>query len=127
MAWQLVECGHAIDSAEIPEAENTPWARQLVRGSAIKQPCEPVPVTHAPEGHRPGAERRVHRSAARLSAAKASTPCGDELIPWCLQRADTAQSLYSSYRVLARRKRDETESGTQAKAGRDGKAGRVRY
>ena len=71
-------------------------------GSAIKRPCEPVPVTHAPEGHRPDAKRRVHRSAAQASsAAKASTPCGDQLIPWCLQRADTAQSLYFSTRVLA--------------------------
>ena len=26
-------------------------------GSAIKRPCEPVPVTHAPEGHRPDAKR----------------------------------------------------------------------
>ena len=40
-----------------------------------------------------------HRAAS--SAAKASTPCGDQLIPWCLQRADTAQSLYFSTRVLA--------------------------
>ena len=38
---------------------------------------------------------------AASSAAKASTPCGDQLIPWCLQRADTAQSLYFSTRVLA--------------------------
>ena len=65
-------------------------------GSAIKRPCEPVPVTHAPGGHRPDAKRRVHRCAAASSAAKASTPCGDQLIPWCLQRADTAQSLYFS-------------------------------
>ena len=28
---------------------------------------------------------------AASSAARASTPCGDQLIPWCLQRADTAQ------------------------------------
>src|SRR5271166_5352735 len=49
------------------------WARLLIgfclapaswcAGSAIKRPCEPVPVTHAPEGHRPDAKRRVHRSA----------------------------------------------------------------
>ena len=38
---------------------------------------------------------------AASSAARASTPCGDQLIPWCLQRADTAQSLYFSTRVLA--------------------------
>ena len=38
---------------------------------------------------------------AASSAAKASTPCGDQLILWCLQRADTAQSLYFSTRVLA--------------------------
>ena len=71
-------------------------------GSAIKRPCEPVPVTHAPEGHRPYAEASSSpfRRAAS-SAAKASTPCGDQLIPWCLQRADTAQSLYFSTRVLA--------------------------
>src|SRR5271157_5877810 len=38
---------------------------------------------------------------AASSAAKASTPWGDQLIPWSLQRADTAQSLYFSTRVLA--------------------------
>src|SRR5208337_590307 len=38
---------------------------------------------------------------AASSAAKASTPCGDQLIPWCLQRPDTAQALYFSTRVLA--------------------------
>jgi len=43
-------------------------------GSAIKQPCEPVPVTHAPEGHRPDAKRRVHRSAARLPARPRPVP-----------------------------------------------------
>ena len=43
-------------------------------GSAIKRPCEPVPVTHAPEGHRPDAKRRVHRSAARLPARPRPAP-----------------------------------------------------
>src|SRR5208337_1803364 len=38
---------------------------------------------------------------AASSAAKASTPCGDQLIPRFLQRAETAQSLYFSTRVLA--------------------------
>src|SRR5208283_4134559 len=37
-------------------------------GSAIKRPCKPVPVTHAPGAHGPDARRRVHRSAARLPA-----------------------------------------------------------
>src|SRR5208337_4996556 len=43
-------------------------------GSAIKRPCEPVPVTHAPGGHRPDAKRRVHRSAARLPAQPRPVP-----------------------------------------------------
>ena len=43
-------------------------------GSAIKRPCEPVPVTHAPEGHRPDAKRRVHRSAARLPTRPRPAP-----------------------------------------------------
>src|SRR5208337_2361705 len=43
-------------------------------GSAIKRPCEPVPVTHAPEGHRPDAKRRVHRCAARLPARPRPAP-----------------------------------------------------
>ena len=51
-----------------------PGACQLGAGSAIKRPCEPVPVTHAPEGHRPDAKRRVHRSAARLPARPRPAP-----------------------------------------------------
>ena len=51
--------------------------------------------------HGPDARRRVHRCPAASSAAKASTPWGDQLIPWSLQRADIAQSLYFSTRVLA--------------------------
>src|SRR5271166_1118018 len=43
-------------------------------GSAIKRPCEPVPVTYAPGGHRPDAKRRVHRSAARLPARPRPAP-----------------------------------------------------
>ena len=43
-------------------------------GSAIKRLCEPVPVTHAPGGHRPDAKRRVHRSAAQLPARPRPAP-----------------------------------------------------
>ena len=43
-------------------------------GSAIKRPCEPVPVTYAPGGHRPDAKRQVHRSAARLPARPRPAP-----------------------------------------------------
>jgi len=47
----------------------------------------------------PASSSQLHRVAS--SAAKASTPWGDQLIPWSLQHADTAQSLYFSTRVLA--------------------------
>ena len=69
---------------------------------AIKRPCESVLATLAPAAHDPDANSSsspLRRAASR--AAKASTPWGDQLIPWCLQRADTAQSLYFSTRVLA--------------------------
>ena len=83
--------------------EKTPGARQLVRrfrdqaalrtGSGNARPGRGTVPT-------PSVEFTV--SPRRLPAqAKASTPCGDQLIPWCLQRADTAQSLYFSTRVLA--------------------------
>jgi len=37
-------------------------------GFAIKRPCQLVPATLAPAAHDPHANRRVHRSAARLPA-----------------------------------------------------------
>src|SRR5208337_2739774 len=45
-----------------PPSRNCLAPASWCAGSAIKRPCEPVPVTHAPEGHRPDAKRRVHRS-----------------------------------------------------------------
>ena len=78
----------------------TPSARQLVRRfrdqAALRTGSGNLSGMHGPD-----AKRRVHRCAAASSAARASTPCGDQLIPLCLQRADTAQSLYFSTRVLA--------------------------
>ena len=71
-------------------------------GFAIKRPCESVLATRrsgSARSRRQASSSPLRRAAS--SAAKASTPCGDQLIPWCLQRADTAQSLYFSTRVLA--------------------------
>ena len=48
--------------------------------------------------------RQCSRSPLRRttsSDANASTPCRVQLIPWCLQRSETAQSLSFSTRVLA--------------------------
>src|SRR5208337_1329827 len=43
-------------------------------GSAIKRPCEPVPVTYAPGAHGPDAKRQVRRCAARLPARPRPAP-----------------------------------------------------
>ncbi len=37
--------------------ERNPYARQWCAGSAIKRPCQPVPVTYAPGAHGPDARR----------------------------------------------------------------------
>ena len=77
-------------------------ARQLVRRfrdqAALRTGSGNARSGRAPS-RRQASSSPFRRAAS--SAAKASTPCGDQLIPWCLQRADTAQSLYFSTRVLA--------------------------
>jgi hypothetical protein len=79
-----------------------PGARQLVRRSG-----DQAALRIGSGNGRSGSSRtRRHSSSSPLRraasrAAKASTPWGDQLIPWCLQRADTAQSLSFSTRVLA--------------------------
>ena len=81
---------------------NFPGARQLVRRfrdqAALRTGSGNARSGRAPS-RRQASSSPFRRAAS--SAAKASTPCGDQLIPWCLQRADTAQSLYFSTRVLA--------------------------
>ena len=80
----------------------SPGARQLVRRfrdqAALRTGSGNARSGRAPS-RRQASSSPFRRAAS--SAAKASTPCGDQLIPWCLQRADTAQSLYFSTRVLA--------------------------
>ena len=79
-----------------------PAARQLVRRFR-DQAALRTGSGNARSGRAPS-RRQASSSPFRRApstAAKASTPCGHELIPWCLQRADTAQSLYFSTRVLA--------------------------
>ena len=80
----------------------SPGARQLVRRfrdqAALRTGSGNAHSGRAPS-RRQASSSPFRRAAS--SAAKASTPCGDQLIPWCLQRADTAQSLYFSTRVLA--------------------------
>src|SRR5208337_2090171 len=82
--------------------KNFPGARQLVRRfrdqAALRTGSGNARSGRAPS-RRQASSSPFRRAAS--SAAKASTPCGDQLIPWCLQRADTAQSLYFSTRVLA--------------------------
>src|SRR5271157_822939 len=77
--WQVVESqqhdavtGNATSKHQLAKGLLAPasWCA----GSAIKRPCEPVPVTYAPGGHRPDAKRRVHRSAARLPARPRPAP-----------------------------------------------------
>src|SRR5271166_4267463 len=79
-----------------------PSARQLVRRfrdqAALRTGSGNLCSGRTPS-RRQASSSPFRRAAS--SAAKASTPCGDQLIPWCLQRADTAQSLYFSTRVLA--------------------------
>ena len=91
-----------VDRGLIARLKKTPGARQLV--------CrfrDQATLSIGPGNARPGSARSRRQSSssafrrAPSSAAKASTPGGDQLIPWCLQRADTAQSLYFSTRVLA--------------------------
>ena len=79
-----------------------PSARQLVRRFGDQAAWR----TGSGNGRSGNSRTRRHSSSspfrlAASNAAKASTPGGDQLIPWCLQRADTAQSLYFSTRVLA--------------------------
>ena len=82
--------------------KKNPGARQLVRRfrdqAALRTGSGNARPGRAPS-RRQASSSPFRRAAS--SAAKASTPCGDQLIPWCLQRADTAQSLYFSTRVLA--------------------------
>ena len=82
--------------------KNFPGARQLVcrfrDQAALRTGSGNARSGRAPS-RRQASSSPFRRAAS--SAAKASTPCGDQLIPWCLQRADTAQSLYFSTRVLA--------------------------
>ena len=82
--------------------QELPSARQLVRRfrdqAALRTGSGNLCSGRTPS-RRQASSSPFRRAAS--SAAKASTPCGDQLIPWCLQRADTAQSLYFSTRVLA--------------------------
>ena len=79
-----------------------PGARQVVRRLGDQAALR----IGAGNGRSGSTRSRRHSSSSPLrraasSAAKASTPWGDQLIPWCLQRADTIQSLDFSTRVLA--------------------------
>src|SRR5208337_323200 len=79
-----------------------PSARQLVRrlrDQAALRTGAGNACAGSARSRRQSSSSPLRRAAS--SAAKANTPCGDQLIPWCLQRADTAQSLYFSTRVLA--------------------------
>ena len=89
-------------------AISLPDARQLPARSPVGAPVPRSsglanrfwqPRSGSARSRRQASSSPLRRAAS--SAAKASTPCGDQLIPWCLQRADTAQSLYFSTRVLA--------------------------
>jgi len=79
-----------------------PSARQLVRwfgDQAALQTGSGNLCSGSARSRRQSLSSPLRRAAS--SAAKASTPCGDQLIPRFLQRAETAQSLYFSTRVLA--------------------------
>ena len=85
------------------EYYNIAW-HSLVGGPRFRDQAALRPGSgNARSGRAPSRRQATSSSFRRAasSAAKASTPCGDQLIPWCLQRADTAQSLYFSTRVLA--------------------------
>ena len=95
---------HAVSKRTFQAVDHRifPGARQLVRRfrdqAALRTGSGNARSGRAPS-RRQASSSPFRRAAS--SAAKASTPCGDQLIPWCLQRADTAQSLYFSTRVLA--------------------------
>ncbi len=100
-------CPRLLTASKLPPARGHadkifPVARQLVRRFR-DQAALRIGSGNARSGsarsRRQPSSSPLRRAAS--SAAKASTPCGDQLIPWCLQRADTAQSLYFSTRVLA--------------------------
>ena len=77
-------------------------ARQLVRrfcGQAALSLGSGNARSGSTRSRRQASSSPLRRAAS--STARASTPRGDQLIPWCLQRADTAQSLNFSTRVLA--------------------------
>ena len=104
-AGQLLEVIDEVAQPKVKQAtadEIFPGARQLVRRfrdqAALRTGSGNARSGRAPS-RRQASSSPFRRAAS--SAAKASTPCGDQLIPWCLQRADTAQSLYFSTRVLA--------------------------
>ena len=101
--WQRFELRiHGLKSWGRNWWRKVPGARQLVRRfrdqAALRTGSGNARSGRAPS-RRQASSSPFRRAAS--SAAKASTPCGDQLIPWCLQRADTAQSLYFSTRVLA--------------------------
>ena len=82
--------------------QKIPSARQLVRwfgDQAALQTGSGNLCSGSARSRRQALSSPLRRAAS--SAAKASTPCGDQLIPRFLQRAETAQSLYFSTRVLA--------------------------
>src|SRR5208337_1315076 len=91
--------------AEIPVKSRKKYfasARQLVRwfgDQAALQTGSGNLCSGSARSRRQALSSPFRRAAS--SAAKASTPCGDQLIPRFLQRAETAQSLYFSTRVLA--------------------------
>src|SRR5208282_2440316 len=87
---------------QVVSDENFPSARQLVRrfrDQAALRTGSGNLCSGSVRSRRQVSSSPLRRAAS--SAAKASTPWGDQLIPWSLQRADTAQSLYFSTRVLA--------------------------
>ena len=115
--WPRLRDGHRDERPQIGEPatnkqvqflsalvkrQKLPDARRLVRRSGHQAAWR-----IGSGNNRSGNSRtRRHSSSspfrlAASNAAKASTPDGDQLIPWCLQRPDTAQSLNFSTRVLA--------------------------